>query len=285
MTYNILILHNDNDRSPSTRLAKAFFENGHGVFLSLSSQPPPATEDIGQGKPFDFCIYDDNADYHIFPHLNIPTFYLAIDTTIEGGLRCKRQSSYMDHIFYAQKIAEPIFDKPKTWLPNAHDSVFNNSPENNFLSRTYQVSSVGDFDSRKERNNIKQLILSYFPKSLISNSLTYKDMHSTYGESQFVINPTLGDINLRTFESCGSGAICVTHNNINNGISDLGFIDGHNCLLYDNDDEAIDKIKTLYKYPEFMKDMSMNGYNHVINNHTYANRASVITEIYEELYR
>ena len=123
---NILIITRSNiDRMPGHRYFNAFVALNHCVTLmdyaSMSDYNP---------RDFNFAIYDDNADYNIYPHLGIPCFYLGIDTTIEGGNRCVRQSQNLDIIFYAQKIAQDKFKHKKAiWLPNAFDSIISN---NNF---------------------------------------------------------------------------------------------------------------------------------------------------------
>jgi len=232
---------------------------------------------------YDFIIYDDNADntdYDVHKKYKIPCFYLAKNTSIEGGERCVRQSQELDYIFYTQKIAKDVFPIEKSsWLPNAHDNngqlVFPKIENRQFL-----VGCVGEFKKRKDRHNIQRLLLKeYSYKCSFRSGISYEELNPSYQNIKIAINPSLGDINLRTFEACGNQCVMLSNPDDRNGMKELGFIDNENCLIYKTDEEAIEKIKNIENDFDKQKDMSLKGYNLVMKKHRYIDRAAKIMKV------
>ncbi len=286
--YNIAIITRTNtERMPGFRYGRAFSKLGHNVqYIDFSEN--------SLLLPVDFVLFEDNADYHIYPKIaNIPCFYLAIDTMVEHGHRCKQQSKNMDHIFYAQHRDKNKFGVNSTWLPNAHDdSIVTVTPE--WTKRSIEISSVGDFDRiYGDRLNIKRLILQNFHTAVIKNNLSLKEMADLYSNSKFVANyntykaePKEKDLNLRTFECTGYGAVMLIHKDTElNGLSELGFLPYQHYIPYTTDDHLIEELKHCLKLNKFMSIISKAGKELVENHHTYIHRAKKIIEVFETTFK
>jgi len=116
----IAVVTGPSERMPGFRMGHAFKILGYQVDYF----PTKEYDELGRKcQQYDFAIYDDNADYNIYKRFDLPSYYMAIDTTIEGGDRCIRQSQNLDFIFFAQKKAYNKYAKENSmWLPNAHNN-------------------------------------------------------------------------------------------------------------------------------------------------------------------
>jgi hypothetical protein len=83
------------------------------------------------------------------------------------------------------------------------------------------------------------------------------------------------DINYRNFETIGCGTCLLTSHNKH--YSELGFIDGHNCIVYSNENEMLDKIAFGLSNFDYIKNIAINGYE-LARNHTYDNRVSQLLQ-------
>ena len=201
----IAIYSPNRDRNPGLRYARAFQDLGHQVVVFNHHLSIPTGD-------FDFFLWDDDADNHVYPKTSRPSFYIAIDTHTDS-YRSLLQSTYMDYVCYALKPADALFVHRGEWVPSAFDSSLKINDYDQikpWSRRSIDVVCVGEFrpEKRPERQLIKKLCEENFAHTFFSNDIKYDQIQSIYGNSKIVINPTLkGDLNLRFFEATGYGAI------------------------------------------------------------------------------
>lgn len=83
------------------------------------------------------------------------------------------------------------------------------------------------------------------------------------------------DINYRNFETLGCRTLLLT--NANPQYTDLGFVDGENCLIYQDLAELRDKLRYALDHPQRREQIAENGYQ-LGKRHTYNERVkSLVT--------
>ena len=87
------------------------------------------------------------------------------------------------------------------------------------------------------------------------------------------------DINFRTFETLGCKTLLIT--NRTPGLEKL-FTIGKNIVVYEDENDLINKINFYLNNVEEREKMIQKGYDHVKNNHTYYNRAKQLIKIVKE---
>ena len=83
----------------------------------------------------------------------------------------------------------------------------------------------------------------------------------------------LNDINYRSFETIGCKTALIT--NFDQQYIDLGFVDKYNCILYNNTQEMMLKLKYYLDNMDELESISLNGFE-LSKNHTFLNRAEQI---------
>jgi hypothetical protein len=114
-----------------------------------------------------------------------------------------------------------------------------------------------------------------------------KDMFALLGQSKLVLNrhgEVAGPyaVNMRMFESTGSGALLVTENKTN--LSDL-FEPGKEVLAYDTPQQAAQLARDVLDDPVRLDSIALAGQTRTLETHTYTVRASQVTEIFENYLR
>jgi len=87
------------------------------------------------------------------------------------------------------------------------------------------------------------------------------------------------DINYRTFESMGAGAMLLT--NETSGVKIL-FDDKKDCVFYNDLQDCIDKTRYYLAHDTERLAIARAGYSDVKANHTYDNRAQQIVKMFKE---
>lgn len=103
------------------------------------------------------------------------------------------------------------------------------------------------------------------------------DMVNTINSYQIHFNQTLSnDINYRVFETmgCNTMLLCNNTENISTFFSDMKDI-----VIYTNENDLFDKINYLINNKNIISKISQEGYNNVINNHTYDNRVDILLDV------
>jgi hypothetical protein len=84
------------------------------------------------------------------------------------------------------------------------------------------------------------------------------------------------DINYRNFETLGCRTLLLT--NTNPQYTDLGFVDGENCLIYHDFAELRDKIQYALDHPQQREQIAENGYQ-LGKRHTYTERVKSLVTV------
>jgi spore maturation protein CgeB len=108
-------------------------------------------------------------------------------------------------------------------------------------------------------------------------------MFSVLGNSKIVVNrhgTVAGPyaVNMRMYETTGSGAALVTESKSN--LQDL-FSVGTEVMAYNNIDEAVDTAVSLLADPDRLAALARAGQQRTLRDHTYDRRAESLTEIFE----
>jgi len=119
-----------------------------------------------------------------------------------------------------------------------------------------------------------------FPNSFIG-SAHWEELSHYYAQARVSVNFSINnDINMRTFEAMGAGALVVTNKIFNNGFEDL-FKDGEHLVTYKDitTHEFEDKIRYYLEHPDEAEQIARNGFELVQKKHTYRNRLQEILAI------
>lgn len=84
------------------------------------------------------------------------------------------------------------------------------------------------------------------------------------------------DINYRVFETLSTKTLLLTSKNEN---IESFFEDMKDALIYSNEKEMLDKIDFIIKNDDMIPQISKNGYNKIISNHSYDVRAKQLIDI------
>ncbi len=121
-------------------------------------------------------------------------------------------------------------------------------------------------------------------KQSINPPLFGINMYQTLTEARICLNQhgrVAGDYaaNMRMFESTGVGTLLLTENKKN--ISDL-FVPDEEIVVYNNFDEAAEKIRWLLNNPQKIEQIAQAGQRRTLREHTYLNRAKKLVEEIEK---
>jgi len=106
------------------------------------------------------------------------------------------------------------------------------------------------------------------------------DMVSAINSYNIHLNKTISkDINYRVFETLACKTTLLT--NYTENIDKL-FIDMQDLVIYHNMQDLIYKVNLLIKDPRLAQRIAESGYDKVIKNHSYQNRASQFIELVKE---
>lgn len=162
------------------------------------------------------------------------------------------------------------------WFPNAypHDLVFPITE----LNKTIDLGFCGNVVIDKRQLILNYLIKNYnlnFKEMLIGNDMV-KFVNSCKIHFNFNISY---DINYRTFETLGCKTLLFT--NYTPKLDELFEIDKH-LIVYESLNDLNDKLKYYLKNETQINTISSNGYNHIVANHTYDNRALQLLNLIKE---
>tara|TARA_R110000824_G_scaffold234655_1_gene423275 strand:- start:3065 stop:3895 length:831 start_codon:yes stop_codon:yes gene_type:complete len=121
------------------------------------------------------------------------------------------------------------------WFPNAFDSTLLKPLDK---EKKYQVGFCGNYVNRQrvlewlQREYGLRLDIFVIGDAMVEAINSYK--------CHFNLNMA-NDINYRSFETIGCETLLLT--NYNYQYTELGFVDGENCLMYKNTEELVEKIE------------------------------------------
>jgi spore maturation protein CgeB len=154
------------------------------------------------------------------------------------------------------------------YFPNAYPSDLIKPLEN--INKEYFLGFCGTpFNYRVDSINLIEKKLNLQVKNdyyklgneMIESINSYK-IHFNKSEND--------DINYRVFETMGCKTLLLTSNNEN---INTFFTDMFDIVIYNSDEEMLEKIKFLQNNQHIIETISNNGYENVIKNHTYDVRA------------
>jgi hypothetical protein len=155
------------------------------------------------------------------------------------------------------------------WFPNAYPRELFEAVKK--PKRLHSVGYCGSYGSPKRTRWLDMLELKKDINVLGDNMVRALQSY------QISFNMNLGfDINYRTFESCGAGAMLLT--NRTPGLSRL-FEVGLHIQVYDSYKDCLDKIEYYAAEAEERREIARAGYELVRDRHTYSRRAQELVAI------
>ena len=290
----VLLVGSITDISPARHLTKSFIDIGYEVF-AVSDAPHKNVSlvkkravDIAkvcqdfQIKP-DFMIFVEGGNMNLLPinfeALEFPKYWWGIDTH-NDYTKHLAISRLFDHSFIAQKdyVENLKIDGILncSWLPLAFPDALSAHSQD---SQQYDIAYIGssNWNLYPARGSLLKAIASNY-KNLKIGQATASEMVEIYSNSKLVFNYSLkNDINMRFFESIGSGAVLLTNRIIGNGIDEL-FIEGEDFLVYEDESDLINKISKYLENEISLKAISNSGKQKVHTLHTYQIRAKYLAD-------
>jgi hypothetical protein len=168
---------------------------------------------------------------------------------------------------------EDYVDENSVWFPNCYDHTLIKPS----ASKTTFIGFCGSLLNREQILNF--LVDKYGLKKDIW--VLGDDMVQAVSSYRIHFNINLAnDINGRSFETLGCGAMLLT--NYNPQYEKLGFIDGANCMMYENIDELRSKIETCRLDADMVASIAEAGQD-LAKKHTFDERAARLITIYEKI--
>ena len=198
---------------------------------------------------------------------NPKKFLWSIDAHCRGEKIFEDTFKAGDYDILLHSTKDFVKQKHHHWFPNAFDDSLI-KPLN--IEKKYELGFCGNYVNRKpileqlEQNYGLHLDIFVIGDAMVEAINSYK--------CHFNLN--IGnDINYRSFETIGCGTLLLT--NYNYQYEELGFVDGENCLLYNTQEELVEKIN-------FVKNNSVeeiaNSGLLLSKKHTYDERVNELIE-------
>jgi hypothetical protein len=167
-----------------------------------------------------------------------------------------------------QSCVEYCTDNSKPWFPNCYDDDLIKPIDN--IVKQYDIGFCGSAGGPREEL-IDNLVKKYNLKKDIF--VIGNQMVETINSYKIHFNKNvLFDINYRTFETAGCKTTLLT--NFHPKLSELGFIDEVNCIVYKDVNELVEKIEQYIKLDN--SNIALNGFNLVSQKHTYKTRIKTL---------
>jgi O-antigen biosynthesis protein len=255
-------------------------------------------KDVG---PVDYHFWVDwGEDALNYPPFEIPEdggikIYVASDTHLGRRHRFETALKF-DYAFFNQKRAVEEFKlyKPNekkrckfSWLPHAFEPLAYPNIE---TIKKYDICFIGHMQMDEPNyNGMSRMwaldrLFKEFPEFYYGSrhpafpgKNLFEDAAHHFSESKIVFNISIkDDINMRVFETLGTGSFLLT-----NWLPTLGelFEDGVDLVTYKSYDEMIEKARYYLEHDKERIKIAESGYNKVINSHTYKNRIETIFKV------
>ncbi|MEM3737518.1 MAG: glycosyltransferase [Candidatus Bathyarchaeia archaeon] len=183
-----------------------------------------------------------------------------------------------DYVFCGQKDYIPMLEELGCsrvhWLPYAVDpSIFRKLED---VGVKYDVAFLGSLTP--DRRTVLERLGSRFKLLTVGHGKGACYMHDAsiaYSMSRIVLQVSnRGTLGARVFEGMACNRLVVA-DKIDNGLNDL-FVDGRDIVLYGELEELEERVDYYLSHEEERKRIAVQGYNIVIDKHTYKHR---ITEL------
>lgn len=167
--------------------------------------------------------------------------------------------------------ATPEFAQDNCWLPNCYDDtlIYPMDKENR-----NDIGFCGNTVNRREFISFLQNNFNFvFDEFVIGN-----DMVKAINSYKVHWNANINiDINYRNFETMGCQTLLLT--SFNKHYSELGMVNGENCLIWKTPMELLNFAKYAIANDDWRENIAKAGYELVKSRHTYKHRAKQILEM------
>lgn len=229
-------------------------------------------------ETFDLYLRIDDGDYNeTVPEKFHPQAWWISDTHLKKPFQKMIKSSCnCDYIFCCQKEGAKQLatstSKKTFWIPPAADELSDAQIFKEDEKRKWDVCFIGTKGKYSLRKVILEKIKINYPNSFIGR-VDYSKIYDYYSRSKIVVNyPINNDINMRTFEAMGAGALVLMFRIKDNGFNSI-FTENKNLVVFD---DIVGGLKTKIDYylknTEERMRIAKEGFNLIRNNHTYRHR-------------
>jgi hypothetical protein len=195
---------------------------------------------------------------------------------------CRGAQVYLDEFdrgnynIILQATREYVNDD-SVWFPNCYDHEL---IKNLNTGKQYDVGFCGNIANRQAWLDFleEQNIFSFKKDIFVIGEDMVKAINSY--KVHFHKNISL-DVAYRNFETMGCGTALLT--SYNPQYHELGMEDGHNCFMYGNEHELMNKAMLLLEDEDLRKEIESNGELLATSRHTYDHRAEKIIQIFQNL--
>ena len=227
------------------------------------------------GLPLDWYPSSPNAYWVSDAHINEPAYKYRMET-----------AKKFDHVFVAQRefiesfVRDGVSREKIHYLPHAFE------PD---CYKPYDIINKWDWcfighPNSPHRIDLLDRLCKEFPNWYVGwrnaavpgynalDDIAWKMSQSKVGVN-FSVNK---DLNMRVFETMGTKTCLLTDR-----LPDIEeyFEDGKDLILFDSIEDAVQKMKMLLENDLLRIGISNNGYQKVLNNHTYMHRAKEMLKV------
>lgn len=248
----------------------------------LNSYPLSALEKMGGFPKPDFVISFD-AGFRLMGKLEgVPSILFGTDP---HAIDYRPYLGDYDHFFSAQLHLQGLPLNVGTWIPLAYDPEVHWSDSLiDAESRPIDVCFVGvmgDGDNSqnayRERWRGVQLLSQHF-KTFATTGLIFHECTREYARAKIAYNmSSRDDIPMRCFEALAYGN-CLLTNRLPH-LEDAGFRDGQNCVVYDSEQDLVEKVEWLLSSGEWIPIAEQGHYDAKQLDMTYDHRCRQILRV------
>lgn len=237
----------------------------------------PNFEDKIEFESFDVILCLENYDTGWIPDLsNFKSLKIhhVIDLHVRGPKAYDHITDQCDVVLHAtSQYIDNYRDRHQKqrhiWFPNAVDARYFDRSRIQRTEHDNDLIFVGS-KLRARQGFIDEMVRATQLKQIFATGI---DMINLISSAKIHFNRNIGcDINYRTFETIGLGTCLLT--DYNDDLYRLGFMDGYNCLMYHEVNEAVAKVKASLKNSSWQA-IGDRGYE-LSKSHTYEKRLETL---------
>jgi len=243
---------------------------------------PKDIEDIRPEYDFYFRVDDGHYDYCIPDRLK-PRVYFASDTHLKNPFKKIKKHILRGayELVFCPMLKEIEILRKKSpveiiWMNFACDPEIHKRLD---IERNYDIGFVGN-DGGVPRKFYLQEIRERYPNSFIGRA-DYRDMSHIYSSSKIGFNLAIrGEcLTMRSYEIMACGAMLLMKRLRDDSAERMGFVDRKHLVIFDGPKDLFALIDYYLKNEKERKDIAENGYQLVIEKHTYLHRLAEMVDI------
>ncbi len=204
----------------------------------------------------------------------IPTACVISD--VHRNLKARRLLARLfDHVFLYQRNYLQAFDEHPSGAVSWSPWACNPTPAPLIQERDLDVAFIGQLwgPGSERRRILDRLSQNYRVNEL--RAYEQSEIPQIYGRARVVINlPLSDDLNWRTFEALGSGALLCTRRQ-RNGL-DLLFAEGTHYVGFDSNEELFQKVSYYLNHETERATIAAAGQAEALARHTWSHRAEAM---------